>query len=282
MKRVVLLIIGVCFTIFSFAQDAAEKINQANEAMKAKDYATAFTLYEEAMGNLGDVQVPDAINYNIGLAAYNSENLEKSLTYFDAAIAADANVSKSHEYKARSYNKLKDYDNTVSSYEAAIASSTGDTKTLIYNAAIAAYRGNLMDKAIELFTASVEAGYKGETAQYYKAAVLKKQNKDDEYKVALEEGVAKFAGDEKLSSALANIYVSEGNELYKKGAAVLSAANQKVNDGGMTTADDAYTAEVNKANTEFTAAVEVLEKAKALDASNENAQKLLDACKAVL
>jgi exonuclease VII small subunit len=78
------------------------------------------------------------------------------------------------------------------------------------------------------------------------------------------------------------VYVSEGNELYKKGAAILSAANQKVNDGAMTTADDAYTAEVNKAKAEFEAAVAVLEKAKTLDASNQNAQKLLDACKAVL
>jgi hypothetical protein len=39
---------------------------------------------------------------------------------------------------------------------------------------------------------------------------------------------------------------------------------------------------VNKAKAEFEAAVAVLEKAKTLDASNQNAQKLLDACKAVL
>ena len=81
---------------------------------------------------------------------------------------------------------------------------------------------------------------------------------------------------------MANIYVSEGNELYKKGAAILSAANQKVNDGSLKTTDDAYTAEVNKAKAEFQAAIDVLEKAQELDASNENAQKLLDACKAVL
>ena len=67
MKKVVLLLVAVCFSVFSFAQDAAEKINQANEALQNKDYAKALELYESAMSNLGDVQVPDAINYNIGL-----------------------------------------------------------------------------------------------------------------------------------------------------------------------------------------------------------------------
>jgi exonuclease VII small subunit len=107
--------------------------------------------------------------------------------------------------------------------------------------------------------------------------------KDDAgYKAALEEGVQKFPGDDKLTKGLANVYVSEGNDLYKKGAEVLSAANTKVNDGAMTTADEAYTAEVAKAKKEFAAALEVLEKAVGLDASNANAQKLIEACKAAM
>lgn len=282
MKRVVLLVAGICFTVFSFAQDAADKINQANEALKAQDYAKAFELYDDAMNNLGDVQVDDAINFNIGFAAYKAENVEGAVKYLDKAIEQGTNVSKAHEYKAMAYLGAEDYSNAVASFEQAVATSEEDTKDLVYNAAIAAYRGNLLDKAVELFGKSAENGYKGETAQYYKAVVLKKQNKDDEYKAALVEGSEKFPGDDKITSALANIYVSEGNELYKKGASILSAANQKVNDGAMTTADDAYTAEVNKAKAEFQAAVDVLEKAKGLDASNQNAQKLLDACKAVL
>jgi len=282
MKKVLLLIIAVCFTVFSFAQDAAEKINQANEALKGKDYAKALELYEDAMSNLGDVQVPDAINYNIGLAAYNSDNFEKAILYFDKAIIAEANISKAHDYKARSYNKLKDYVNTVASYEAAIASSEGDTKGLVYNAAIAAYRGKLDDKAVALFAQSVESGYKGETAQYYKSAVLRRQNKTDEYKAALVKGAELFPGDKKICPALAKIYVSEGNALYKAGAAILSAANEKVNAGTLKTDEAAYAAEVDKAKVEFKAAIEVLEKAKKADASNANAQTLIDACAAVL
>jgi len=282
MKRVVLLIVAVCFTVMSFAQDAAEKINQANEALKGKDYAKAFELYESAMSNLEGVEVPDAINYNIGLAGYNSKNYEKAITYFDKAIAAKVNVAKAHEYKARCYNGVKDYANTVASYETAIAASDGDTKSMVYNGAIAAYRGKMNDKAVEWFGKSVENGYKGATAQYYKAAVLKRQKKNDEYKAALVEGNEMFPGDKKIGPALAKIYVGEGNTLYKKGAAILSAANEKVNAGTLKTDDAAYTAEVEKAKVEFKAAIEVLNKAKAADASNANVKTLIDACEAVL
>ena len=282
MKNLLLVLAALLISVFSFAQDAAEKINQGNEALKAEDYAKAFELYDDAMKNLGDVQVEPTINFNIGFAAYRSNNLQGAVEYFDKAIEAGVNISKSHEYKALAYNDAEDYANSVASYEQAIATADGDTDALVYNAAIAAYRGDLLDKAVELFSKSVENGYRGETAIYYKAIILRKQNKEDEYKSTLEEGVAKFPADDRLSSALANVYVSEGNELYRKGVAILTAANEKVSSGAISTADDAYTAEVEKAKTEFRAAVEILEKAKALDAGNQNAQKLLDACNAVL
>ena len=282
MKRVVLLVVAVCLTVFSFAQDAADKINQANEAMKAKDYAKALELYEDAMANLGDVQVPATINYNIGLAAYNSKSYEKAVGYFDKAIEAEANVAKAYDYQARSYSRLKKYTEAVASYEKSIAATDGDTKALVYNAGIAAYQGKMNEKAVECFGKAVEAGYKGETAQYYKALTLKRMKDDAGYKAALEEGAAKFPGDKKICPALAKIYVSEGNALYKKGAAILSAANEKVNAGSLKTDDAAYTAEVDKAKVEFTAAIEVLEKALKADAANANATKLIEACKAVL
>lgn len=282
MKKVVLLVVAVCWGVFSFAQDAAEKITQANEAMQAKDYAKAFELYESAMSNLGDVQVPDAINFNIGLAAYNSDNLEKAIEYFDKAIAANANVEKAYEYKAGAYGKLKKTAEAIETYKKAIEVSPDDAASLSYNAGIVAYKGKMYEEAISFFGAAVDGNYKGKTAQYYKAVAYKKLNNEEAYKTTLVEGVEKFAGDKKMSKALANIYVGEGNELYKKGAAVLSAANEKVNAGSMSTADDAYAAEVAKAKKEFSAAMEVLEKAAALDATNANAKKLIEACKAAM
>ncbi|MFA5535214.1 MAG: tetratricopeptide repeat protein, partial [Mariniphaga sp.] len=188
MKKVLFVLTAIMFSVFSFAQDAAEKINQGNEALKAEDYAKAFTLYDEAMKNIGDVEVDPAINFNIGFAAYKAGNAEGAISYFDKAIAAGVNVSKSHEYKAMVYNDKEDHANTVASYEQAIATAEGDVESLIYNAAIAAYRGEILDKAVELFGKCVEKDYRAETALYYKAITLRKQNKDAEYKAALEQG----------------------------------------------------------------------------------------------
>jgi tetratricopeptide (TPR) repeat protein len=282
MKNLVLVMAAILVSVFSYAQDAAEKINQGNEAMKAENYEKAFALYDDAMKNIGDVQVDPSINFNIGFAAYKSNNLKGAVEYFDKAIEAGVNVSKSHEYKALAYNDSEDYNKAVESYEKAIATAEGETEPLIYNAAIAAYRGELLDKAVELFSKSVENNYRAETALYYKAVTLRKQNKEAEYKATLEEGAQKFPKEERITSALANIYVTEGNELYKKGVAILTTANEKVNSGALSTADDAYNAEVEKAKTEFRAAVDVLEKALALDPDNQNAKKLTDASKAVL
>ena len=282
MKKGLLLFAAIFVTVFSFAQDAAEKLNQANEALTAQDYAKAYQLYDEAMSNIGDVQVDASINYNIGFAAYKSDNLEGAVKYFDKAIAAGTNVSKSHEYKALAYNDKKDYANAVASFEQAIATATEGADELNYNAGIAAYRGKLNEKAVELFGKAYELGYKGESSIYYKAVALKGLDKDAEYKAALEEGIAKFPGDDKISKALASVYVSEGNEMYKAGAAIISAANEKVNKGTLKTDDPAYLAELDKSKVEFKAAMEILEKAKTLDATNKNVQTLLDACKSAI
>jgi len=282
MKNIVLSIMVVIAPLFLFAQDAAEKINQANEAMKAEDYAKAYELYDEAMNNLGDVQVDQTINYNIGFAAYKAGNNEGALKYFNKAIEAGINVSKCHEYKALVYNRQDNYAKAIESFEKAIETSEGESNDLVFNAAIAAYRGNMLDKAVELFGQSVENNYRAETALYYKAVTLKKQGNDAAYKATLEEGINKFPNDDKIRSALANLYVSEGNELYKKGVSILNTANEKISAGSLKTTDDAYIAEVEKAKGEFKAAVEILEKAKTLDPSNKNAKALLDACSALL
>lgn len=282
MKKVLIVVAALLFSVLSFAQDAAEKINQANEALKAEDYEKAFTLYNEAMKNLGDVEVEPAINFNIGFAAYKAKNLEGAVEYFDKAIEADVNVPKSLEYKALAYNDKNDFKNALATYEEAIKVTEGEDPSLIFNAAIAAFRGEFLDKAVALFSQSVEQEYRGETALFYKAATLRKLKKEDEYKTTLEEGAVKYPKDDKIVKALAAIYVNEGNEIYKKGVAILTAANEKVSSGAITTADDAYTAEVNKSKVEFKAALEVLEKAKALDGENKNAQKLIDACNTVI
>ncbi len=278
MKKILAICVLVMSVFTLSAQDAAQKINDANDALKNKEYAKAFELYKSALNNLGDVEVDASINYNVGFAAYQANKYQEAIEYFNKAIEASANISKSHEFIANAYTKLKQYKNAVASYEKAIETDKSGGESLFYNAAIAAYKGKIYDKAAVLFQKAVDAGYKAANALYYKAVVLKKMNKDDEYKQTLIEGAEKFPSDSKIRSALAKLYVSEGNSLYKQGVEILNVANKKVSEGALKTDAAAYTAEVEKAKAEFKKAAEVLKKAKALDASNKNAQKLLDAC----
>lgn len=282
MKSIVFTVVFVLGAYLGFAQDAADQINKANEALTAKEYAKAFELYDQAMKNLGDVQVDSAINFNIGFAAFQADKFENSLPYFDKAIAANANTAKAYEFKGNAYVKLDKYAEAIDAYKKAIEAGAEDKGSLYYNSGIAAYKGQQLDQAVELFGQAAEANYNADNAYYYKAICLKKLDKDDAYKQTLVEGAAKFPQYDKLTSALVNVYVSEGNDLYKKGVSIINAANEKVKAGTLKTDDAAYTAEIEKSKVEFKAALDVLQKAKALDATNANASKLIEACKAVL
>lgn len=281
MKRILLGFAFLLGTFTGFAQDASELINQAQEALTAKDYAKAFELYESAMSNLGDVQVDDAINFNIGFAAFQAEKYDAAVKYFDKAIAADANTAAAKEYKANALAKMDKTDEAIAAYKDAITVAE-DPAALNYNAGIVAYKGKEYTAAAEFFAAADAAGYNSENAIFYQAMALKKLDKDDDYKAVLAAGAEKFPSNDKITGALANVYVSEGNVLYKKGVKILNGANQQVQAGTIQTTDEAYTKAVADSKVEFQAAYDVLQKAVALDAGNANAQKLIEACKTVL
>jgi len=282
MKKYLLVFVAALLSFAAFSQDAAELINKANEAMKNRQYAEAFEAYDKAMSNLGDVEVDAAINFNIGFAAMQADKNEAALKYFDKAIEAGVNVSKSWEYKATVYNKLKDFAKALESFEKAIETSDEDNGALCFNAAVLAFRLEKFDETVKYFDKAYEAGFRPQDALFNKAAAQNRMGDSEGYRASLIAGNQKYPTDQKIASALANVYVSEGNEIYRNGAEILNAANTKVNQGTLTTEDDAYKAEVNKANAEFKKALELLENAKKLDASNANAQKLIDAIKQIM
>lgn len=282
MKKLFFVLAAIVTGIFASAQDAAQMINDANEALKVKDYAKAFQLYDAAMKNIGEVQIDPSINFNIGFAALQADKLAECLPYFDKAIEAGANVSKSHEYKATAFARLNEFAKAIESYTKAIEATEENPGNLYFNAAISAYKGNLFEDAIRLFSEAEKAGYKPGDALYYRAASLKKMDRDEEYKQTLIEGVEKYSGEKRLAASLSIVYVNEGNQLYRKGVEILNAANEKVNAQTLTTTDPAYAAEVEKSKVEFKKALEVLQKAIVLDPANANAQKLIDACKQVI
>jgi tetratricopeptide (TPR) repeat protein len=282
MKKYFFLLAAVLLSFAALAQDAAELINKANEAMKSKQYAEAFEAYDKAMNNLGDVEVDAAINFNIGFAALQADKNEAAIKYFDKAIEADANVSKSWEYKASAYNKLKKFELALESFEKAIETSTEDTGALSFNAAVLAFRLENFEKTARYFDNAYKANFRPQDAIFNKAAALNRMGDSKGYKDALVAGNEKFPTDKKIAAALANVYVSEGNEVYREGAEILNTANTKANEGAYTTEDDAYKAEMAKAKAEFKKAMELLEGALKLDATNANAQKLIEAVKQVM
>lgn len=282
MKKYLLLFAAALLSFAVFAQDAAELINKANEAMKNRQYAEAFEAYDKAMSNLGDVEVDAAINFNIGFAAMQADKNEAALKYFDKAIEAGANISKSWEYKASVYNKMKDVAKALDSFEKAIETSEEDSGALCFNAAVLAFRQENFEKTIKFFDKAYEAGFRPQDAIFNKAAAQNRMGDSEGYKASLQAGNEKYPTDQKIASALANVYVSEGNEIYRNGAEILNTANTKVNEGAYTTEDDAYKAELGKANAEFRKALDTLENAIKLDANNANAQKLIEAIKQIL
>ncbi len=268
MKKVVLLVVTVCLTVFSFAQEqnAGELVEKANAAVESKDFAKAVDLFEKALA------IPDH--------GQDVENINKVINQLKPIVAKD---------EAKSALDAKEYDKAEELYKAAMVDFPDDASILeqagvrFYNEGIVSYKGKKYLDAVRCFS-TAEKEFKYDKAAKYTAASLKKVAEElaAEGKTSVDE--VNISADNKglLIESLAKVYVSEGNELYKKGAEILSAANQKVNDGAMTTADDAYNAEVQKAKKEFTAAIAVLEKAAGLDPSNANASKLIEACKAVL
>jgi len=279
MKKSLLLVAATLFSCGAFAQDAAELITKANDALKAGQFLEAFEMYDKAMNNLGTVEIDKSINYNIAFAAMQAEKNEAALAYFDKAIAAGTNVSKCYEYKASVYNKMKDLPNALLNFEKALEVSEEKPGSLYLNAANTAYKLENYDKALTYFEKAYEAGFKPEDVLLLKAMTYKKMNNNDAFKQTLITGNEKFPENKKFSAALAGIYVGEGNSLYRGGVDILNAANARVKAGKLKTEDPAYKAELGKVNAEFAKATEILQAALKLDSTNPNVQKLIDACK---
>lgn len=265
MKKVALLLVAVCFTAISFAQEnAGEFVEKANAAVESKDYATAVEMYEKVLA------IPDH--------GQDEANIKKVLGQLKPIVA---------KAEAKEALDAKDYPKAIELYNAAAAEFPGDAsiKTtaskLFYNAGIKSYKAKDFIDAAKCFTIA-EKQYGNAKAGKNKNAALKKVATGiaTEGKTTVDEVELCDENKELLLKSLADVYVSSGNKLYKSGADMLIAANEKVTAGTMTTVDDAYKAEITKVKAELNKAIAVLEKAQAADASNANAKKLIDACKA--
>ena len=283
MKRILLLFVILFSVVYvGFSQDAATLINNANSALKAKNYAKAYTLYESAMSNMGNVKIDDAINYNIGMAAFNAKKYSAAVKYLNKAVVAKANLPQTYELLGKTYTKLSKTKEAIDSYKKAITAGNTDKGSIYYNAGIAAYKGKMYKEASDLFGNAVNEKYNPDKVLSLKALAVKKMGDMAGYKQILEDGVKAYPTNSKLKRSLANIYVGEGNSLYKNGVSILTKANAKVKAGAMKTTDDLYKKALLESKTKFTSAVKVLKQAVAIDSTNKNAISLINACSQML
>ena len=263
MKKVLLLIVAVYFTVFSFAQEAGEVVEKANAAVESKDYAKAVELYESVL--------------TIQDHGQDEENINKVLKQLRPIVAKD---------KAKGALDNKEYDKAAELYKEAMAGFPDDASIVeqaglrFYNAGITNYKSKEYIEAVKCLTIA-EKEFKYEKAVKSKSAVLKKvaEGLVLEGKTSVEEVNVSPENKELLMKSMSRVYFSKGYALYQSGSALITAANEKVSSGSMTTADDAYKTEVEKSKKDFTEAIPILEKALELDSTNKNATNVLDACK---
>ena len=172
----------------------------------------------------------------------------------------------------------KDYKTALAKFEAYLATGeegVADDVATIYNAGYCGYKTKAYDKSIKYMQDAIDKNYeKAETAYQIIAYSYKKKKDDANYEATLKKGFDAFPQSKKIKGMLVKHYLGEGNDHYSKAAKILQAAAAQVNAGKYTTEDDAYKAELEKAQVEFKAALPFVEKALSLDPANETAKTL--------
>lgn len=110
MKKIV-LILFVCLGFGSLsAQESIKLQNAGNDALNAKDYATALSNYEKAMAVWGTAPQDSVMFYNCGYCAIQVKDLDKAIKYYNLAAAhnykaAEATFKVSQIYKFQKNNE---------------------------------------------------------------------------------------------------------------------------------------------------------------------------------
>jgi tetratricopeptide (TPR) repeat protein len=195
------------------------------------------------------------------------------------AFAQDEKTAIDLKNEGNDALREKDYKKALELYEQSMAKWEGDQDTaMVYNSAFCAFKVKEFDKAIQYFDKSIALDYKKQTAMLYKANVYKAQDKEEEYVKTLEEALAAFPDDDKVSGMLATYYLKEGNTFYKAGAAILKGAADDVTAGKYKTTDEQYKQATEKAKAEFKKALPLIEKALKYDPDNATGKQLKTAC----
>jgi pilus assembly protein Flp/PilA len=97
--------------LFAQEPDAVTLTNQGNDALKAKDYKTAFENYSKAIElNEKQGKIDTAMIYNTGYCALKSDMDNEAIPYYKKAIALGYKEVKCYESLAKIYSDRKMLD----------------------------------------------------------------------------------------------------------------------------------------------------------------------------
>ncbi len=155
MKRIVLLLAMSLSIGNVFAQDADKLRDEGDAALKAKNYAEAYTKYD---GFLKQTNNEDADRvFNCAFAAFQAKKYEEAVKYYDLAIQKKKNVEDAYAGKAMSLRNLNKAAEFAATVEEGLKMKPGDAdlEKLLYVYCIkqgqAAQKSGNVAKAEELF-----------------------------------------------------------------------------------------------------------------------------------
>lgn len=189
--------------------------------------------------------------------------------------AKDYKVEGAEAYSAKDYKSgLAAFENSIQLYE---HDNNIDT-TLYYNAAICALKIKEYEKSITFFDRSIEFDYKACKSQLYKANALKKLKNYDSMIEVCESGISNCPSYEKKFNDLQfNYYLKSGLSIFN------DAAKMQADVTPLATSDPAkYKTEMEKVKAEFQKSLPMLNKAKAINPTDENCNKAIKSVNEIL
>lgn len=124
MKKIVLLL-AFCLSIGNlFAQDADKLRDEGDAAMKAKNYAEAFSKYDAFLKQTNNEDA-DRV-FNCGFAAFQAKKYEEAVKYYDLAIQKNKNIDDAYTGKAMSLRNLNKAAEFTATVEAGLKVKPGD------------------------------------------------------------------------------------------------------------------------------------------------------------
>jgi len=209
--------------------------------------------------------------------------------------------------------RAKNYQEALKQFEQYFAVAGQDDKATVFNAAYCANKLKKYEKAIALYSKSIENRYKESSSYYFKARAYKKLKKTNEMLATIEDGLKAKPGNKKIEKLCYQHYMKQGIKFQKAGKVAKADENfSKVKDlkgkkfrvdallslgklyynSGASILDKArpfankdkvkYATEKSKANKSFVKALGFLEEAASINPAREDVKTSIADVKKVL